>query len=75
MALKKQVEIKIEGQYIKGKIINDKFISNQLVITKANEFNSFYIEKVILELQELHNTLEGCRIGEKLTEEDTNLIF
>lgn len=66
--LKKHVEVKIEGEYVKGKIINGLYISNMLVIAKSSSFDTKTIKEVIEELQELHDVIESTRVADKLSE-------
>lgn len=76
MTLKKDVHIKIRGDFVKGTIINGRFKTEILVdLSSCSSFNahglnSKLLKEVIKELQELNETLEGIEVAEELTKDD-----
>lgn len=70
MALKKEVHMKIEGNYVKGTIVGDIFKTNILVQTESindrKQIGLITLKRAVEELQELVEILEGIDVANRL---------
>ena len=74
MALKKEVSIKVKGNYISGSIVGYTFKTGSLInnIGDKKEFTTETLKKIIEELQELVDTMEGVHISHKLSSDNNH---
>lgn len=78
MALKKEVQVKIDGDYVRGSIINGKFRTSNLITLEQRYVNNGIsgpiLEKIIEELIELKESIDANQISEVLaTSEKPNI--
>jgi hypothetical protein len=72
MGLRTEVQIKVDGTYVKGSVIGKSYKTNQLVNVygNKNQYASYELKKIIAELQELADLMDGVEVTDKLA--DTN---
>lgn len=70
MSLRHDIQVNVNGIYVKGAIKNGEFISNNLINTGSKTFSQHFIQKVIKELQELEQLMESVKITHNLSETD-----
>lgn len=73
MTLKREVQVKVEGKYVKGSVIEGCFKTNTLIHIDARNyphgFSSEIIRNIIEELQELADIIDASEVTEELAKE------
>ncbi|MDF2534077.1 MAG: hypothetical protein K0R18_234 [Bacillales bacterium] len=79
MALKKEVQIRIDGIHVKGSVVAGKFRTSDLVNIEQRKYQvgitGDIIRKVIEELQELADIVDASEVTEELArQDDTHIV-
>lgn len=75
MTLKHDIQVNVNGSFVKGAIKNGIFISNTLINTGTKEFSQEFVKRVIKELQELDNLMDVIKLTNTLSNDDPNNLF